>query len=365
MLAEKLCAIAPGNMGRVFFSNSGAEAVEAALKLARVATRKQRIIYASNSFHGKTLGALSVTGREKHREPYYPLIPGCTQVDFGDITALEKELADGNVAGFIIEPIQGEGGVIIPQDGYLSHAQDLCKRYNALFIVDEIQTGFGRTGKLFACEWENLDPDILVLAKSLSGGLIPIGATLSKAEIWDRAYGTMGKFLLHTSTFGGNNLAASAGLMAVETIINEKLSENAMEVGGYLKEELVKLSQQYPFVSEVRGKGLMLAIKFKNSFEGSIEAVAREIGSRLPGNWLQMYRFMSDQAINNMETTFEDLFCVKIVSKLSQEHNILTFMTANHNNVMRIQPPLILTRKEADRFVDAFRAVCEDMSTIL
>ncbi|MGI0117431.1 aminotransferase class III-fold pyridoxal phosphate-dependent enzyme [Zooshikella sp. RANM57] len=372
LLAEKLCEIAPGNMERVFFSNSGTEAVEAALKLAKAATGKSRFIYAKNSYHGKTLGALSVTGREKHRKHFIPLIPGCESVPFGDIDALKNVLESGDVAAFIVEPIQGEGGVYTPPEGYLTRVQQLCNDAGCLLIVDEIQTGLGRTGRMFACEWEGIKPDILVLAKSLSGGLIPIGATLSSRQIWDAAYGTTGRFLLHTSTFGGCNIAAVAGLAVLEGIFQNKLYDNAEKLGQYFKNELIRVTKDYPFIGEVRGQGLMIGIQFANEFEGAIEACAREFGTRLPGDWHLTYRFFPDEvrehlsaAIDKMEESLAEMFCMRFVSKLNNDHQILTFVTANSSTVIRIQPPLVISKQEVDYFIASFSMVCEEMSTFL
>lgn len=371
-LAELLCNIAPGKMGKVFFSNSGTEAVEAALKLGRAATGRQRIVYTENSYHGKTLGALSVTGRERYRAKFYPLLPGCTSVPFGDIAALEQELAQNDVAAFIVEPIQGEGGVRIPPPNYLLQAQAVCRKYGTLLIVDEIQTGFGRTGQMFACQEEGVEPDVLCLSKSLSGGLMPIGATLCRTEIWQAAYGTVGKFALHTSTFGGGNLAAAAGIAAIQAIQAENLAARAKSVGGWLKQELEQTARQYPFVREVRGKGLMLAVEFANSYEESISATVDNIASRLPGKWHLFYQFFPDEvryhlqaAVDRLETSLEEMFCLRFVSKMGLDHNILTFITANNNKVMRLQPPLILSQQEAERFALAFKQVCEDLSTFL
>ena len=177
-LAHNLAKITPGDLQNTFFCNSGAEAVEGAIKTARISTGKTGLISCEGSFHGKTFGALSVTGRTKYQEPFKPLVPGCSRVPFGNLEALEEALAKGDTAAFIVEPIQGEGGVIVPPDGYLKGASELCNKYGALFIVDEIQTGLGRTGYMFACEHEQVQPDIMCLAKSLGGGVMPIGLLL-------------------------------------------------------------------------------------------------------------------------------------------------------------------------------------------
>jgi len=372
LLAERLAAIAPGNLKRVFFSNSGTEAVEAAIKLARAAMDKPRILYCDNGYHGKTLGALSVTGREKHRRAFAPLLPQCASIPFGDLDALKNELEKRDVGAFILEPIQGEGGVMIPPEGYLSAVRALCDTYDCILIIDEIQTGFGRTGKRFACEWENVEPDILVLAKSLSGGLVPIGATLTRETLWDRAYGSRDRFALHTSTFGGGNFAAAAGLATIDLMEGEDLAGNALRIGEILKSSLMEVARTYPFIKEVRGRGLMIAIEFENSFSGGVEAFAREFVSRFPGNGMEMYRFLSDRArqhirdaIQELELNFKEMFVLRFVTKLSQEHRILTFVTANNSSVMRIQPPLILTESQARYFADCFAQVCDQMATFM
>jgi len=372
LLAQRLSELAPGNLQRVFFSNSGTEAIEAALKLAMAAMQRPRVLYCDNGYHGKTLGALSVTGRDKHRDPFKPLLSRCDSIPFGDLDALQAALSQGDVGAFILEPIQGEGGVILPPPGYLKQVRALCDAHDCLMILDEIQTGLGRTGKLFACEWEQVVPDIMVLSKSLSGGAVPIGATLSSAQLWDRAYGSIDTFALHTSTFGGGNFASASALATLDVIADQDLAGNAARVGGLLKEALREAVSGYPFIREVRGVGLMIAIEFQYSFDGGVEAFVREFASRIPGNAAGTYRMLSgkakrhiEEAISEVEKNFEEMFVLRFVSKLSREHGVLTFVTANNNRVLRIQPPLVLNDAEARHFVEAFGAVCKDMSTFL
>ena len=370
LLAKRLADLAPGGLSRVFFSNSGTEAVEAALKLALAASDKHTVLYCDNGYHGKTLGALSVTGRAKHRKPFEPLLPRCDSLPFGDLDALRTRLAKGDVAALIIEPIQGEGGVILPPDGYLAGVRALCDEYDCLWILDEIQTGLGRTGKLFACEWDGVAPDIMVLSKSLSGGLVPIGATLSREAVWQRAYGDIDTFALHTSTFGGGNFAAAAALAALDVLEQDGLMANAAEVGAHLQQGLLHIAERYPFIKAVRGRGLMLAIEFQNSMAGGIEALVREMAGRIPGQAAATYRMLSgtarrhlEAAMEELEQSLEDMFVLRLMTKLSEEHGVLTFVTANNNRVMRIQPPLVLSVDEAERFLGAFAAVCEDLAT--
>ena len=372
LLAQRLSALAPGNLERVYFSNSGTEAIEAALKLAMAAMQRPRILYCDNGYHGKTLGALGVTGRAKHREPFEPLLQRCDSIPFGDINVLETALQAGDVGAFILEPIQGEGGVQLPPEGYLRQVRALCTRYECLLILDEIQTGLGRTGKMFCCQWDAVEPDIMVLSKSLSGGVIPIGATLTRKDIWDQAYGSIGRFALHTSTFGGGNLASVAALATLDVIETEHLPAHALKIGNMLKQALKEAASPYPFIREVRGRGLMLAIEFHQPFTGSIEAFAREFSGRMPGDLQTTYRMLSDkarhhlnEAITELENSFEEMFVLRFVRKLSHEHGILTFVTANSNKVLRIQPPLILNEPEAHHFVRAFSKVCKDLSTFI
>jgi putrescine aminotransferase len=270
-LARNLALITPGDLNRSFFCNSGAEAVECSLKLARASTKKQRLLYCENSFHGKSFGALSVTGRAKYQAPFVPLLPGAEMVSFGDVPKLEEKLRTRDVAAFIVEPIQGEAGVVVPPDGYLKAARELCTRYGALLILDEIQTGFGRTGYMFACEHDGVVPDIMCVAKSLSGGLIPIGACITTKEVWDNAYGGLDRALLHTSTFGGNAWACAAGIASLQVIIEEDLPAKAAKNGAYMLDELRKLQKKNTMIKEIRGRGLLIGIEFEKPAQGIVD----------------------------------------------------------------------------------------------
>lgn len=336
-LAKNLAAITPGKLKHTFFCNSGAEAVEGALKTARIATGKKKIIYTENSFHGKTLGALSVTGRTKYQQPFEPLIPNCFSIPYGDLDSLELELRRGDVAAFIVEPIQGEGGVVIPPDGYLKGAEELCHRYGTLLIADEIQTGFGRTGKMFACEHKNVEPDILCLAKSLGGGLLPIGAFITTEEVWKKAYGGINTCLLHTSTFGGNLLACSAALAAIEVLVKENLPNQAEEKGVYFQNKLNELKEKYEMIKEVRGVGLMIGIEFYQPTSGWLEKV-------------------SGGAFNKLS---EEYFASLVASELLNEYQIITAYTLNNPNVIRLQPPLVVETEQLDRVVLALDEICQ------
>ena len=366
-LAERLCDVAPGDLERVFFSNSGAESVEAALKLARAATGRTRLVYVENSYHGKTLGALSVTGRRSHRAGFGPLVGDCVAVPHGDLPALAAAL-DG-AAAFIVEPVLGEGGVVLPPDGYLRGAQDLCRAAGAAFVVDEIQTGLGRTGAMFACEHWGLEPDILCLAKSLSGGLVPIGATLSRADLWDAAYGSANRAVLHSSTFGGGNFAAAAGLAALDEVERLDLPAHAALLGRELRDGLAAACAPYSFVREVRGIGMMNAIEFDTGLSGAFAAAAEDALTRLPGDLWQLADLLGDdtrgalaEAGRAVEENLGDLLTLRLVRALARDHRILTFVTANHTRVLRIQPPLVLEPHEADRFVAAVAEAAAGLS---
>lgn len=335
-LAKNLALIAPGNLRRSFLCNSGAEAVEGALKLARAATGRQEFIYCHGSFHGKTMGALSVTGREKYQKAFLPLIPGCQAIPYGDLNALEERLQKRTAAAFIVEPIQGEGGIIEPPPGYLSGARDLCTRYGSLLIIDEIQTGLGRTGRMFACEHEGVVPDIVTLAKSLGGGVMPIGAYITTDEIWKKAYGSLDRALLHTSTFGGNTRAAAAAIAALEVILEEDLPARAKEQGGKLLAGLLALKEKYPLIKDVRGRGLMIGIEFSQP-EGLLSKATFGLAPKL-----------SEEYMGSL-----------VAVELLNRHRIITAYTLNNPNVIRLEPPLTVGESE----IEALLAALEDIFT--
>jgi len=334
VLAHNLAKITPGNLQRSFFCNSGCEAVEGALKLARAATGRQEIIYCHGSFHGKSFGALSVTGREKYQKPFQPLLPGCIPVPFGDVRMLEKTLATERAAAFIVEPVQGEGGIILPPEGYLAKTRKLCDKYGTLLIADEVQTAFGRTGSMFACEQEEVVPDILCLAKSLSGGIMPIGACITTDEIWKKAYGSMDGALLHTSTFGGNTRAAAAAIAAIQVIYEEDLIASAREKGEYFLNGLKKLKEHAPLLKEVRGRGLLIGIEF-NQPDGLVARLSRGL-------------------INKLASEYTGGLAA---AELLNRHGIITAYTLNNPNVIRLEPPLTVTREQIDKVLSALEEI--------
>ncbi len=333
-LLHNLSVITPGNLKRSFLGNSGAEAVEGALKLARAATERKTFIYCRNSFHGKSFGALSVTGREKYRKPFDPLLSECVEVPFGDINALRRALKEHQAAAFIVEPIQGEGGINTPPPGYLPEAARVCREAGTLFIADEIQTGLGRTGTMFACQHENVEPDIMCLAKSLGGGIMPIGAFIATDDIWNKAYGSIEKATLHTSTFGGNTWAAAAGIAAIEVLVKENLAGAAEEKGRYFISGLKVLQKKYPLLQEVRGRGLLIGIELAQ-----------------PGN-------LANKATLGVVSKLSNEYLGSMVAvELLNKHRIVTAYTLNNPNVIRLEPPLIVSKEEIDCVLNALEDV--------
>ncbi len=310
-LARDLAQLAPGTLQYSFFCNSGAEAVEGALKLARLATGRRRLLACHNSYHGKTLGALSVTGREKYRQPFEPLIPEVGFVEFGDLDGL-RAAVDDQLAAFIVEPVLGEGGIHVAPAGYLSEAQRLCREHGVLLIADEVQCGLGRTGKMFAVEHWGVEPDLIVLAKALGGGVVPAGAILGTPAVWQAM---KGRPLLHTSTFGGNPLACVAGRKTLEILQRDGLPARAAESGQWLLTELEQLRQDFPqLIAQVRGLGLMIGVECT----GEQHAGA-------------------------------------LISELLK-HQLLAVYTLNQPKVIRLEPPLTIARSDLKLAVDAFRA---------
>lgn len=332
VLAHNLAHITPGELQNCWFCSTGTEAVEGALKLARLYTGKKQFIYCTGGFHGKTLGSLSVTGKKKYQEPFEPLIPDCIPVPFGDSTALEKALQGADAAAFIVEPIQGEAGVILPPDGYLKEVRRLCTEHDTLFMLDEIQTGFGRTGTLFACEDDDVVPDVLVMAKSLGGGVVPIGGYITTPAIMKKAYGSsIDRTTMLTSTFGGNSHCAAAAIAAVETIVKENLTMEARAKGEYFLNKLKRLQEKYSMIKEVRGRGLLIGMELA---EGG-----------------GMLDFLSAGSMKKLSTEF---LSSMIGGELQKNYGVLTLFTLNNPNVLRLEPPLTVTYEELDYCVDAF-----------
>ena len=340
VLAERLIAIAPPGMERVFFANSGTETVEAAIKFSRYATGRSKIVYCQGCYHGLTLGSLSATGESHYREGFGPLLPDFIEIPFGELTALEQALSGQDVAAFIIEPIQGHG-VNIPDDTYLPKAVELCRKYKTLFIADEVQTGLGRTGKYWAVEHWGVEPDILCVAKALSGGFVPVGAVLCRGWIFDKVFNRMDRAVVHGNTFGKNNLAMAAGIATLEVIEEERLVERSALMGRQLLAELKPLVEQYECLKEVRGLGMMIGLEFFEPKSWSLKA-----------------------AWKMLETANKGLFSQLIVVPLFTRHQILSQVAGHGMNVVKFIPPLTLTDKDRSWIVEAVRDVVADAHRI-
>ena len=336
LLAERLLAKAPG-LDRVFFCNSGTEAVESALKFARYATGRGRVLYCDHAFHGLTTGSLSVNGSAEFRRGFDPLLPDAP-IPLGDLDALKTELKKGDGAALIIEPIQGKG-VHMPPDGFLAAAARLLHEHGALLIADEVQTGFGRTGTFFAYQHEDVTPDIVTVAKALSGGFVPVGAMLAKGPIFEKVFSNMDRVMVHSTTFKGGVLAMTAGLAALQVHDDEHLTENAARTGEALKAGLTALAGKYDVLADVRGRGLMIGLEFDKP---------SSLRARTSWNMLQKARV--------------GLFAQMVVVALFQRHRILTQVSGDHMEVIKLIPPLMIGDAEVKLFTEAFAEVLEDAS---
>jgi ornithine--oxo-acid transaminase len=336
LLAEALVGTLHDGLGRCFFSNSGAEAVETAIKFAKYATGRPRVLYAEHAFHGLTNGALSLNGGKEFREGFGPLLPGVDSVGFGDLEALDRELRRGDVAAFVVEIIQGKGVYMAPPE-YWSAVERLCRQHHTLFVADEVQTGLGRTGKMWAHEHYGIEPDVVTVSKALSGGYVPVGATVCSPEIFDRVYSKMDRAVVHSSTFGRNQLAMVAGLATLQTLEDEAIVEHARAMGERFEEALTPLVERYELFHEVRGKGLMIGLVF-----------GEPSSLRLKSRWKML------------ESARKGLFSQLVVGPLFNRHRILTQVAADGVNIVKLLPPLICGEEEIEYFVSALDDVLDD-----
>lgn len=335
LLAEALTRRLPAHLDAVFFCNSGTEAMEGAIKFARAATGRPGLISLEGAFHGLSMGSLSLMGCEAFREGFAPYLPGSSRVAMGDLETLEARLAGGGIAAVIIEPVQGKG-VHFPHDDFYNQVQRLCRSHGALLICDEVQTGLGRTGKWFGFEHWGLEPDIITLAKSLSGGYVPCGAIVTRRSIHQATFRTLTRCVVHSSTFGRNNLAMACGLATLQVIEEEGLVQNAERMGRLLLEKLTALQARHSIIKEVRSKGLITAIEFHQP---------RELGAKL--GWAFLH------------TLEKELFSQMIATSLLRRHRVLTQVAAHGLDAIKILPPLMIGEKEIDQFVEALDSVLQ------
>jgi ornithine--oxo-acid transaminase len=335
-LAAKLCALAGGKFSKVFFASSGSEGVEAAIKFARAHTRRSGIIAADHAFHGLTCGALSLMSDDFWREGFGPLLPDTEMVPFGSLDALERKLKTNKFAAFIVEPVQSEAGVRIPAAEYLCGAESLCRRYGTLFVLDEVQTGMYRTGSFLAAHHFGVVPDMVILAKALSGGLVPVGAVLMSDEICDSVYSSLPRAFVHTSTFSENSLAMRAGLATLEVLERENLGQRSIDAGQYLQMRLSEALRSYEMVKEVRGLGLLMGIEFQ---------APRQLRLRIPY-----------EAFGAVHAA---MFGQILVMRLFRDFGFLTQVCGNNFMVLKVAPPLLVSNTQMDAFVNAVNEVAE------
>lgn len=340
LLAKELKKRMPNKLDYVFFTNSGTEGVETAIKFARCATNRTGIIYTDNAFHGLSNGALSLNGNQNFRDDFEPLLPDCMQIPFADLAALEQALAKKNIAAFIVEPIQGKG-VNIPPTGYLKKACALCHQYGTLFIADEVQSGMGRTGKFLSLEHDgDVDPDIVILSKSLSGGYVPIGAVLTRQQIYNKVFSSMDRSVIHSSTFAQGSLAMVAGLATLDYIDHHQLMHNAVKMGDLLGTGLNQLKEKFEFIKDIRWRGLMLAIEFDAPQSLKLRAA-----------WTLAHQLN------------KSLFPQAITIPLLEDYNILTQVAGHNIDVIKLIPPLVIDETDVDYFVSSFESVMTSLHT--
>ncbi|MEN8183246.1 MAG: aspartate aminotransferase family protein [Myxococcota bacterium] len=336
LLAERFLATLPDALDKVSFMNSGAEAAETAIKFARCHTGKSGLAYCENGFHGLTMGALSLNGDDVFREGFGPLLPDTHRIPFDDLEALERVLSTRSIAAFFVEPIQGHG-VNVPSDEYLPEAARLCRKHGALFVADEIQTGLGRTGRMWALEHWGVEPDMLLSAKALSGGFAPVGAVAMRKPIFDSLFSNLVRAPVHGSTFSKNNLAMAAGIATLEVIAEENLVANAAKLGEALLDDFRSMVGRYDFVKEVRGKGMMQAIEFAAPDRRAARAAWRMLDSAQKGLYSQL-----------------------VIVPLFHEHRILTQTAGHHHPVVKLLPPLVIDESDRRWIVEAMHATIAD-----
>jgi ornithine--oxo-acid transaminase len=335
-LARRLCVLAGGDLVKVFFGSSGSEGVEAAIKFARATTGREGIVYAKSSFHGLTVGALSLMNDPFWRDGFGPLLPGTQGVPYGDLAALESTVAGKRHAAFIVEPLQAEGGIYVPTRVYLQKAQEACRRTGTLFVLDEVQTGMYRTGTFLAAHQFDVQPDMVVLAKALSGGLIPVSAVLMTNRIYSSVYSSLKRAIVHTSTFSENSLSMRAGLATLDVLEQEELGPRSLQLGEIFRANLRRELGDFDMVKEVRGMGLLNGIEFVPPKKLAFRAMYEAFHSIHPAVFGQI-----------------------VVMRMFREKRILTQICGNNFMVLKAAPPLMVAPRQLDGFVNAIRDVVE------
>lgn len=337
-LAARLCRLAGGRVSKVFFACSGSEGVESAIKFARARTGRTGLLYANGAFHGLTCGALSLMGDGFWRDRFGPMLPGTAAVPFGDLDALKSQLATRNYAALFLEPMQSEAGMCIPPQGYLAEAAALCRKYATLFVLDEVQTGMFRTGPFLAGHHFNVEPDMIILAKALSGGLVPVSAVLMTDEIYESVYDSLKRSIVHTSTFSENALAMRTGLATLDVLEGEALGARAAVLGESLRQRLRESLAGYSMVKNVRGLGMLSGIEF---------TAPSELRLRAP---YEAFRHIHS-----------GMFGQVIVMRLFRDHKILAQICGNNFLVLKVAPPLVVTEEQLNRFAGAITEVVDLM----
>jgi len=339
-LGERLCDLAGGGLTKAFFCSSGSEGVEAAIKFARVTTRRNGLLCANNSFHGLTAGALSLMSDPFWRDGFGPLLQDSIAVPFGNLEALETQLRSKRFAAFIVEPVQSEAGIKIPPTGYLQAAESFCHRTGTLFVLDEVQTGMFRTGRFLAAHHYGVKPDIVVLAKALSGGLVPVGATLMTEAVYEGVYSSLRRAIVHTSTFSENSLSMRAGLATLDVLEMESLGQRATELGSELRHRLQKELAPFEMIKQIRGLGMLSGIEFRSPTKLTL---------RIPFEvFMKIHPAMFGQVL---------------VMRMFHDKGILTQICGNNFMVLKVAPPLVVSEAELNEFVGAVRDVVELMHT--
>ncbi|MGC1452903.1 MAG: aspartate aminotransferase family protein [Candidatus Sulfotelmatobacter sp.] len=335
-LAERLTAGAGGRLAKAFFASSGSEGVEAAIKFARAHTRRAGILSAEHAFHGLTCGALSLMSDKFWSEGFGPLLPETAAIPFGNLEELERKLKTKRFAAFIVEPIQSEAGVCVPVPDYLRNAQSLCRRYGTLFVLDEVQTGMYRTGPFLAAHHYGVEPDMVILAKAMSGGLVPCGAVLMSDPVCHSVYSSLPRAFVHTSTFSENSLAMRAALATLDVLESEQLGQRSIAAGNYLQARLSEALRDFEMVKEVRGLGLLMGVEFQAPSQLRLRVPYQAFGAIHPAMFGQI-----------------------VVMRLFRESGFLTQICGNNFMVLKVAPPLVVTDAQLDAFVLAVRKVVE------